>query len=80
MEETFGNSPIVRPDIALERPKTGTVVATGPGRVSKKGKLIPTELTAGDRVVVPWTVGTDLYFDGIAHCALREDEILAVVE
>ena len=77
-EETFGASAIVRPDVAKSKPKWGEIVAAGPGRVSKKGVLIPMSLSVGDRVCVEWRTGADMAIGGREHVMVREPEILAV--
>lgn len=44
---------IVVPDsVEYREPSWATVIATGPGRVSKKGKLVPVGIKVGERVLV----------------------------
>ena len=42
---------IIIPDTAKEKPQEGEVVAVGPGARDEAGKLVPTDLKAGDRVL-----------------------------
>lgn len=79
-ESTFGDGPIIRPDIAMEKPMDGTVLAVGRGRISDKGVRIPVELSAGDRVKVPWSTGHDLGIGGWLHVMVKADDILTVEE
>jgi len=78
MEETFGDSVLVRPDVAKDKPKWGEVVAAGPGRYTKKNVLVPMSLLVGDRVCVEWRTGHDLTIGGRDHVMVREPDILAV--
>jgi len=60
--------------------KTGTVVAVGDGPVSKKGVRMPHIVAVGERVVFPPDAGEDLYFEQEQLVAMREDDILAVID
>ena len=48
-EKTKGG--IIIPDTAKEKPQEGEVIAVGPGARDDKGKVVPSELKAGDRVL-----------------------------
>jgi co-chaperonin GroES (HSP10) len=71
-DPTFDGGPILRPDIAAEKPIWGTVAAVGPGLRH------PIGLRPGARVIVPWATGHDLSIAGRLHVLLRESQILAV--
>ena len=43
-------SGIILPDTAQEKPQMGTVLATGPGKVSDSGDLVKMTLKNGDKV------------------------------
>ena len=50
MEKSAGG--IIIPDTAQkEKSKIGTVVAVGPGRTSDEGRLIPTSIKPGSKVI-----------------------------
>jgi len=73
---------LVRPDIGREMPLGGTVVARGPGRWSKKrgiNRRLPMSVAPGDCVMVPWATGVDLWFNGVYHRELHEDDILGTI-
>lgn len=80
MEETFDNTGLIRPDKAKDKPKWGTVVAAGAGRITEKGFLIPMSLAVGDKVCVEWRTGHDLAIKGRDHVMVRESDVLAVGE
>lgn len=65
------------PDVAKEKAQTGSVIAVGPGRLDRDGKMVPTEVKPGDKVYVGKYTGTEI---GDEYVIVREDEILGVVE
>jgi chaperonin GroES len=77
VEKTKGG--IIIPDSAKEKPAEGEVVAVGPGRLDDKGKRVPVELKAGDRVLFSKYGGTDVKLDDEDYLIMREDDILGVV-
>jgi chaperonin GroES len=50
-EEERTKGGIVIPDTAKEKPQEGKVVSVGKGKYSEDGKLIPTEVKAGDKIL-----------------------------
>ena len=76
-QETRGG--IVIPDTAKEKPMEGKVIAVGTGRL-EKGKTIPLEVKAGDRVLFAKFAGTEVKIDDKDHVILREDEVLGIVQ
>jgi chaperonin GroES len=78
--DTVTASGIVIPDNAKEKPTQGIVVAAGAGKISADGKLVPTVVKAGDKVLYPKLAGQPVKVDNEEHIFLNEDEILAIVE
>jgi chaperonin GroES len=76
-EKTKGG--IIIPDTAKEKPQEGRVVSVGPGR-REDGKLIPTDVKAGDRILFSKYAGTELKLNGEEHLIMREDDILGIIE
>ena len=70
---------IVLPDNAKEKPKEGTVVAVGNGRLLKSGDRSQFQVTAGDRVIFSSYAGTEIKVHGEDYLSLAEDDILAIV-
>jgi chaperonin GroES len=60
--------------------RTGTVVALGPGRVSKIGTLIPIDLVVGDKVLFGRYAGTDIASEGEELTLLFDEDIWSVSE
>ena len=71
---------IVLPDTAKERPQEGQVVAVGPGTTMENGKVVPTEVKVGDKVIYSKYGGTEIKIAGEEHVVLRQDDVLAIVQ
>jgi len=70
---------IIIPDSAKEKPMEGKVIAVGNGRL-EKGKRIPLEVKAGDRILFGKYAGTEIKIDDKEHIILREDEVLGIIQ
>jgi chaperonin GroES len=70
---------ILLPDTAKDKPKEGTVVAVGPGRILDNGEVKALEVKKGDRVLFGGFAGTEIKVDGKELLILSESEILAVI-
>ncbi len=77
-EKTKGG--IYLPDTAKEKPREGTVVAVGPGKLLENGTRASLSVKAKDRVLFSSYAGTEVKLDGEDYMILGEDEILAVIE
>jgi chaperonin GroES len=77
-EKTKGG--IIIPDTAKEKPQEGKVIATGKGKVSDEGKLIPLEVKVGDKILFGKYSGSEIKLNGEEHLIMREEDILGVVE
>lgn len=75
-EKTAGGLYI--PDTAKEKPQKGEVVATGKGRVTEDGKVMPLEVKSGDKVLFNKYSGTELKLDGHEYLMMREEDVLGV--
>ena len=71
---------ILLPATAGEKPTEGRVVAVGQGKVLANGKVRPTDLQAGDRVLFGKYSGTEVKLNGEELIVAREEDIMAVVE
>ena len=77
-EKTAGG--IVLPETAKDKPKQGTVVSVGTGRILDSGESKPLEVRKGDRVLFGAYAGTEVKVDGREYLIVGESEILAVIE
>jgi len=73
-------SGIFLPESAKERPMTGKVVATGPGKLNDAGNRGEIRVKKGDTVLYGKYSGTEVEIDGDKHLIMKEDEILGVLE
>jgi chaperonin GroES len=72
-------SGIIIPDNAREKPSEGEVVAVGPGGRDEAGKLIPVDVTTGDRVLFGKWSGTEVKLDGVEYLIMKESDIMGVL-
>lgn len=70
---------ILLPESAKEKPRQGTVVAVGSGKVDEKGKLQALQLKVGDQILFSSYSGTEYSKDGVDYLILTEDDVLATV-
>ncbi len=75
-EKTAGG--LFIPDTAKEKPQRGEIIATGKGRVTEDGKILPLEVKAGDKVLFSKYAGTELKLDGEDYLMMREEDVLGV--
>ena len=71
---------IIVPDTAKEKPQQGEVIAAGPGRRDEAGKLIPIDVTPGDRVLFGKWSGTEVKIDGEDLLIMKESDIMGVLD
>ena len=77
-EKTTGG--IYIPDTAKEKPQTGKVVATGPGKLLDDGKRGEMSVKKKDEVIYGKYMGNEVEIDGEKYVTLRESDILGIVE
>ena len=80
VQEEVLSSGIVIPDTAKEKPNQGEVVAAGPGRRDDDGKIIPMEISVGDRVLYAKYTGQEIKVENEEYIVLKETDILCKVE
>lgn len=71
---------IVLPDSAKEKPKRGTVLSIGDGRLLDTGKRHPLQVKKGDQVLFSSYAGTEVKVEGEEMVIMDESDILAVIE
>jgi chaperonin GroES len=69
---------ILLPDTAQEKPKQGTVIAVGPGKIDDNGKREPLNVKVGDLVLFSSYSGTEVKGDE-ELMILSEDDILGIL-
>ena len=71
---------IVLPDSAKERPKRGTVLSVGDGKLLDTGDRQPLQVKKGDQVLFSSYAGTEVKVSGDEMIIMDESDILAVLE
>ena|SRR5947209_18107638 len=71
---------IIIPDTVKEKPQEGEVVAVGPGARDEHGKLTPSELKPGERVLFGKWSGTEVKIDGEELLIMKETDVMGVIE
>lgn len=70
---------ILLPDSAQEKPKEGTVIAVGPGKIDEQGNREPMNVQIGDLVLFSNYAGTEVKGEE-EIIILSEDDILGVLK
>ena len=71
---------IIIPDTAKEKPSQGEVIAIGPGGRDESGKLIPIDVSEGDRVLFGKWSGTEVKIDGEELLIMKESDIMGIID
>jgi chaperonin GroES len=71
---------IIIPDNAKEKPSQGEIIAVGPGARDESGKIIPIDLSVGERVLFGKWSGTEVVIDGKDLLIMKESDIMGVIE
>lgn len=72
-------SGIVLPTQSKEKPQEAEVIAVGPGS-TVDGKVVPMQVSVGDKVIYSKYAGTEIKIDGTEYIIVKESDILAIVE
>ena len=78
-EETTAGG-IVLPDSAKEKPKRGTILSVGDGKLLESGERKALQVKAGDQVLFTSYAGTEVKVDGDEMLIMDESDILAVLD
>ncbi|MDP2735355.1 MAG: co-chaperone GroES [bacterium] len=80
-EEQKTKTGILLPETAeQERSEQGTVIAVGPGKKGKDGKVTPLEVKAGDLVLFTKYGPNEVKVDGKDYLIAEAKDILAILE
>jgi len=71
---------IVLPDSAKEKPRRGTVLAVGDGKVLDDGSRAKFQVSKGDVVLFASYGGTEIKVDGEEYMLMDESDILAILD
>lgn len=71
---------IIIPEKGKEKPKQGTIVAVGNGKMLEDGKRQAMQVKAGDQVLFNSYAGTEVKVGGEEYLVMEESEVLAVIK
>jgi len=71
---------IIIPDSAKEKPQEGEVVATGKGKMTEDGKLLPMDVKPGDRILYGKYSGNEIKIDDVEHLIMHQEDILGILK
>ncbi|KAK0241052.1 hsp10-like protein, partial [Armillaria nabsnona] len=79
--ETKTSTGIFLPTSATTTPlPEATVIAVGPGAPNKDGAIVPTQVKAGDRVLLPGWGGNSIKVGEEEYFLFRDSDILAKIQ
>ncbi len=78
--ETKTTGGIIIPDNAAEKPSKGKVIAVGPGKTLKDGKVQPLAVKVGDVVLFGKYSGNEIKEGKDEYVVMREEDIIGVFE
>ena len=76
-EKTAGG--IIIPDTAQEKPQEGKIIATGPGKKTEDGTVVPLDVKKGDRVLFGKWSGTEVQIEGADRMIMNESDIMGII-
>lgn len=73
---------ILLPETAKEKPREGEVIAVGPGKMNKEGKLETMYVKVGDKILFTNYAGTEVKSSQLdeEYLILSQDDILGILE
>lgn len=78
-EETMKGG-IILPDSAKKKQERAKVIATGPGKQDKNGKIIPMPVKNGDIILMDKYSGQEVTINDEEFVIVRSDDIIAIVQ
>ncbi|MBI3550941.1 MAG: co-chaperone GroES [Elusimicrobia bacterium] len=73
-------SGIIIPDTAKEKPQEGQVVATGKGKTTDDGKVLPMDVKPGDRILYGKYSGNEIKIDEQDYLIMHQEDILGLLK
>lgn len=71
---------IILPDSARKKQEQAEVIAIGPGKKDKNGKLIPMPVKVGDTILIEKYSGQEITLNDQELVIVRADDIIAIIE
>jgi len=78
--EKIGNTRIIAPESAKEKPRKGEVIAVGPGLLLQDGTLAEMPLSVGDKVFFTSYGGSEIEVDGEKLLFMSANDVLSIIK
>lgn len=78
-EETLKGG-IILPDSAKKKQEQAEVIAVGPGKKDKDGKLVPMPVKVGEIVLMEKYSGQDVNIEDEEFVIVKADDLIAIVQ
>jgi len=79
-EKEIKKGGIIIPDTAKEKPQEAEVVALGPGKVTKDGKLQAMSVKVGDKILFGKYSGNEVKLGDEEYLIMREEDVLGILQ
>ena len=76
-ERTAGG--ILLPESAKDKPKEGSVISIGEGKLLDTGERSTFSVSVGDRILFSSYAGTEVKYGGEEYLIMREEDILGII-
>ena len=71
---------IILPDSAKKKQEQAEVIAIGPGKKDKQGKLMPMPVKIGDTILIEKYSGQEITLNDEEFVIVKADDIIAIIE
>jgi chaperonin GroES len=73
-------SGIIIPETAKEKPQEGEVVATGKGKTTEDGKVLPMDVKPGDKILYGKYSGNEIKINDQDYLIMHQDDVLGILK
>lgn len=71
---------IILPDSAKKKQETAVIIAVGTGKRTDDGKVIPVNVSIGDKILMDKYAGQEITIDDEEFVILRDEDIIAIIK
>ena len=71
---------IIIPDTAKEKPQEGLIVATGKGKTTEDGKVLPMDVKPGDKILYGKYSGSEIKIDDQDYLIMHQEDVLGILK
>jgi chaperonin GroES len=79
-QKEMKRSGIIIPDTAKEKPQEGLVVATGKGKTTDDGKVLPMDVKSGDKILYGKYSGSEIKLDDQEYLIMHQEDVLGLLK